>query len=305
MSDEAVKKLKTKVLRSSKGAKVSKGDSLLVNYAGTLMNGEQFDANYNFKSFAPSIPTNTYFRSNGEPLLQPQAPPFDFVIGAGAVIKGWDKALNGRRIGEVLELTIPAKLAYGEEGAGDRIPPNSPLRFTVELLATIPEGEQQPVFPDIKDIGLDAKKLGLDTPTLQAMNQVKIGLKSQDRLIGDNSADLLVGLGGNDRLMGAGGADVLIGGAGKNRYIYTDLDDSPAAKNERDKILEFGNKDKIKLRGLVENLQFIGSGKFTATAGDVRFSKGTLQVDADGDKSADFAIQLPGTDSFQASNLVL
>ena len=305
MSDEAVTKLKTKVLRSSKGTKVSKGDSLLVNYAGTLMDGEQFDANYSFKTFAAAIPANTYFRSNGEPLLQPQSVPFDFVIGAGQVIEGWDKGLKGRRIGEVLELTIPADQAYGEQGAGERIPPNSSLRFTVELLATIPEGEEQPVFPDIQDIGLDPKKLGLDDQTLESMNQVKIGLKSKDRLIGDNSADLLIGMGGNDHLMGAGGADVLIGGKGKNRFIYTSFDDSPDAKGERDKILEFGKKDKINLSGLAEDLQFIGSDKFTATAGDVRFSKGTLLVDADGDKSADFAIQLPGTDSLKGSNLVL
>ncbi len=305
MSDEAVKKLKTKVLRSSKGAEVSNGDSLLVNYAGTLMDGTPFDANYNFTTFAPAIPANTYFRSNGAALLQPQSVPFDFVIGAGQVIKGWDKALNGRRIGEVLELKIPANLAYGEEGAGDRIPPNSPLRFTVELLATIPEGEQQPVFPDIQDIGLNPKQLGLDDKTLEAMNQVKIGLSTKDRLNGDNSADLLIGMGGNDQLMGAGGADVLIGGKGKNRYIYIDVEDSPAAKGEQDKILKFGKKDKINLQGLAEDLQYIGSSKFTATAGDVRFSKGTLQVDADGDKSADFAIQLPGTDSLKGSNLVL
>ena len=305
MSDEAVTKLKTKVLRSSKGAKVSKGDSLLVNYAGTLMDGEPFDANYNFKTFNPAIPANTYFRSNGEVLLQPQSVPFDFVIGAGQVIEGWDKGLKGRRLGEVVELTIPADQAYGEQGAGDRIPPNSPLRFTVELLATIPEGEEQPVFPDIQDIDIDPKKLGLDDKTLEAMNQVKIGLKTKDRLIGDNSADLLIGMGGNDRLMGAGGADVLIGGKGKNHFIYTDFDDSPDAKGERDKILDFGKDDRIKLRGLAEDLKFIGSDKFTATAGEVRFRKGTLLVDADGDKSADLAIELPGTDSLDGKNLVL
>ena len=105
---EDVKKLTTKVLRSSKGAKVSKGDSLLVNYAGTFLDGEPFDANYNFESFAPAIPATTFITADGEPILPPQSTPFDFVIGAGQVIEGWDKGLNGRRIGEVLELTIPA-----------------------------------------------------------------------------------------------------------------------------------------------------------------------------------------------------
>ena len=304
MSDD-VKKLTTKVLRSSKGAKVSKGDSLLVNYAGTLLSGEPFDANYNFETLAPAISATTYFVSNDEPILPPPSTPFDFVIGSGQVIEGWDKGLNGRRIGEVLELTIPADQAYGEEGSGDRIPPNSPLRFTVELLATIPEGEQSPVFPDLKDIGLDPKKLGLDDETFETMNQVKIGLKTSDRLNGDNAGDLLIGLGGNDKLMGQGGADVLIGGDGKDRFIYTGVEDSLAEDGGSDRILDFGKKDKIELKAMADELQFIGSGPFSGAAGDVRFKKETLSVDIDGDKSADFAVNLPDLSSLKGSNLIL
>ena len=302
---EDVKKLTTKVLRSSKGAKVSKGDNLLVNYAGTFLDGEQFDANYNFESFAPAIPATTYITADGEPILPPQSTPFDFIIGAGQVIEGWDKGLNGRRIGEVLELTIPADQAYGEEGSQGGIPPNSPLRFTVELLATIPEGNQTPVFPDLKDIGLNTKKLGLNEKTFEAIDQVKIGLKTSDRLDGDESADLLIGMAGNDQLMGQGGADVLIGGDGKDHFIYTDVEDSLAEDGGGDRILDFGKKDKIKLRAMADELQFIGADPFTGAAGDVRFKNNTLSVDIDGDQSADFAVELPGVKSLKGSNLIL
>ena len=56
------------------------------------------------------------------------------------MIEGWDKGLVGERLGSVVELTIPAEQAYGEAGNGDRIPPNSPLDFKVELLGSLPAG---------------------------------------------------------------------------------------------------------------------------------------------------------------------
>ena len=152
---------------------------------------------------------------------------------------------------------------------------------------------------------MDVKQLGLSDGDLAAVNQIKIGLNGSDRLIGDNTADLLIGLKGNDRLMGAGGADLLIGGPGKNRFLYLDSDDSPDAKGERDRILGFAKKDKIHLRALADELQFIGSKKFTGAAGDVRFKKGLLAVDTDGDRAADFAVNLSGITELQPSNLIL
>ena len=105
--------------------------------------------------------------------------------------------------------------------------------------------------------------------------------------------------------MGAEGADVLIGGGGKNRFIYTDINDSPAGNGENDSIYGFGKEDKINLRALDAELSFIGADKFSGAAGDVRFKKGVLGLDLDGDGSADFSIALPGTKSLKGSNLLL
>ena len=303
MSNKSVKKLKTNVLRSSKGSKVSKGDNLLVYYDGTLMNGDRFDANFDFTNF--QSPTSNYFSSGEQFILGPgNVNPFEFTLGAGQVIKGWDQALKNRRLGEVLELTIPADLAYGDiERPG--IPANSALRFKVELLGSIPEDATVPVFPTLEDINIDPESLGLTSNDYENLDQLKIGLNGNDRVYGDNADDLLIGLKGNDTLMGAAGADLLIGGGGKNHFLFTDLNDSPDAKGERDKILGFGKKDKVNLRAMADSLQFIGSDKFRGKSGDVRFAKETLSVDVDGDQSADFAVKMPGTTSFNASNLLL
>ena len=82
----------------------------------------QFDASFDFDSFEGA-------EGRG---------PFSFVLGAGQVIEGWDKALKGRRLGEVLELNIPFAMAYGKQGFGEMIPSKTPLRFKVELLASGP-----------------------------------------------------------------------------------------------------------------------------------------------------------------------
>jgi len=89
--------------------KSRKGDTLEMHYTGTLANGEQFDSSI----------------GRG---------PFKFTLGVGQVIKGWDQGLVGMCVGEKRKLTIPSHLGYGERGAGAKIPPNSKLIFTVELL---------------------------------------------------------------------------------------------------------------------------------------------------------------------------
>ena len=137
--NRAAKKLTTTVLRKSKGSKVKDNSTLFVHYQGTRQtDGVQFDASFDFDSFE---------------VAEGRA-PFSFELGAGQVIEGWDKALKGRRLGEVLELNIPFAMAYGKQGAFV-IPPKTPLRFKVELLASDPGGSPQPsAFPTVPDIGI-------------------------------------------------------------------------------------------------------------------------------------------------------
>ena len=290
MGNNTVKKLSTTLLRKSKGPKIANGDRVLVYYQGNLLNGEEFDANFDFSSFDPVKGRD----------------PFPFNLGVGEVIKGWDKALKNKRIGSVLELTIPANQAYGATARGG-IPANSPLKFKVEVLAALPAGSSSAVFTDYKDLGINPKKVGLSDELIQSTRNLKIGLDAGDKLRGTSSNDLLIGLKGNDRMTGNRGADVLIGGPGKDIYRYRHVKDSRAAKGKSDHILDFGRKDRIDLSAVAKKLQFIGDDRFTGAAGDVRFKKGTLELDKDGDGTADLALQLPGTQTkaFTTANLIL
>ncbi len=92
------------------GNEVKEGDSVSVNYKGTLTDGKEFD--------------NSYKRGQ----------PFEFKVGGGEVIAGWDLGLVGMKVGGKRRLTIPPRLGYGERGAGSDIPPNSTLIFEIELL---------------------------------------------------------------------------------------------------------------------------------------------------------------------------
>ena len=289
MPEDAITELSTTVLRKSKGRKLEDGDRLLVHYQGELLNGEQFDASFDFSIFEP----------------EEGRTPFEFVLGAGQVIQGWDQGLNGHKLGEVVELKIPSELAYGEQAIGDTIPANSPLIFTVEVLAVLPAGEDIPIYLDFKDIGIKTKKLGLTDELFATVQFSKTGLDLNDELTGREEADLLIGLKGKDTLHGGGGADVLIGGKGKDRFLYTAVEDSLVNEEGRDHILDFGKKDKINLQALADELQFIKKGKFSGTAGEVRFAKETLSIDIDGDELADFAVALPGVEKLKGSNLLL
>lgn len=92
------------------GAEAKAGDTVSVHYVGTLTDGTQFDSS----------------RDRGI--------PFEFDLGAGQVIEGWDQGVAGMKVGGVRKLTIPSDLAYGDYGIPGAIPGGASLVFEVELL---------------------------------------------------------------------------------------------------------------------------------------------------------------------------
>jgi FKBP-type peptidyl-prolyl cis-trans isomerase FkpA len=102
--------LKYTDIESGTGATAKVGQKAKVHYTGWLKNGQKFDS---------SLDRNE---------------PFEFTLGAGMVIKGWDEGVAGMKVGGKRKLEIPPALGYGARGAGGVIPPNADLIFEVELL---------------------------------------------------------------------------------------------------------------------------------------------------------------------------
>jgi len=94
------------------GDEARPGQTVVVHYVGvSFSSGKEFDSSWNRNS------------------------PFDFRLGAREVIAGWDQGVAGMRVGGRRQLTIPARLAYGDRGAGGAIKPGETLVFVVDLLA--------------------------------------------------------------------------------------------------------------------------------------------------------------------------
>jgi FKBP-type peptidyl-prolyl cis-trans isomerase FkpA len=97
-------------LAEGNGTLAVSGRKVAVHYTGWLTDGKKFDSS----------------KDRGK--------PFEFTLGAGEVIKGWDEGVKGMKVGGKRKLTIPPHLGYGARGAGGVIPGNATLIFEVELL---------------------------------------------------------------------------------------------------------------------------------------------------------------------------
>ena len=110
--------LTARILRAGDGQTAKAGDNVEVHYTGWLYDEEAADKRGD--KFDSSVDRGQRFQ---------------FPLGAGRVIKGWDQGVAGMQIGEVRELTIAPEMGYGDRGAGNVIPPGATLVFEVELFA--------------------------------------------------------------------------------------------------------------------------------------------------------------------------
>ena len=98
------------ITKKGTGRQLKAGDTVVLNYTGTLTNGVKFDSSYDRNE------------------------PFAFKLGEGRVIKGYDEGLAKLRVGDHAILVIPGKLAYGPKGIPDVIPPDATLIFIIEVV---------------------------------------------------------------------------------------------------------------------------------------------------------------------------
>jgi peptidylprolyl isomerase len=111
LTNASVTALKIEDTKQGSGPQAITSNTVRVNYIGHTVDGKEFDSS-----------------------CKAGREPFEFQLGAGQVIPGWDSGIVGMRVGGVRRLIIPANLAYGERSPSPDIPPNSALIFDVELL---------------------------------------------------------------------------------------------------------------------------------------------------------------------------
>ncbi|XP_033728596.1 FK506-binding protein 2-like [Pecten maximus] len=132
--------------------KATKHDVLVLHYEGFFPNGTRFDSSID----------------------RPGANPFQFQLGIGQVIQGWERGLLDMCTGEKRKLTVPASLAYGEQGSGELIPPNTDLIFDIELVQ-VHDGPKPPnVF----------KMIDIDSDNLLTRDELAMYLARQSQMQG-------------------------------------------------------------------------------------------------------------------------
>jgi len=137
-SVEIVPGLSKRILEEGNGAVAETGHTVVVHYTGWLFDADA--ENFRGDKFDSSVDRDQHF---------------EFPLGAGRVIRGWDQGVAGMKIGETRELTIAPEMGYGERGAGALIPPGSTLVFVVQLA-------------DLRGLGMPDQ---LDMPTPAAPEQ--------------------------------------------------------------------------------------------------------------------------------------
>jgi len=137
-SVEIVPGLSKRILEEGNGAVAETGHTVVVHYTGWLFDADA--ENFRGGKFDSSVDRDQHF---------------EFPLGAGRVIRGWDQGVAGMKIGETRELTIAPEMGYGERGAGALIPPGSTLVFVVQLA-------------DLRGLGMPDQ---LDMPTPAAPEQ--------------------------------------------------------------------------------------------------------------------------------------
>jgi hypothetical protein len=108
------------ITKKGTGPQLKAGDTVILNYTGTLMNGVKFDSSHDRNE------------------------PFSFKLGAGRVIKGWDEGVAKLHVGDHAILVIPGKLAYGPRGVPNAIPPDATLIFIIEVIDVKSESSTGP-----------------------------------------------------------------------------------------------------------------------------------------------------------------